>query len=333
MVHTRNLVAALAGLSLLAGCESLPELPSVFGGSSSHACPDLKAGVGSFTPPFPQACDEMKVAASGLRWIELAQGDASKGSPEPNATVVVSYEGFLANSGQQIDSSYARGEAGVFQISEMIDGWGQALQAMNPGDEWLVYIPAGLAYGDEARGDVIPANSDLVFRMRLDGFLSAADLAAASAPTPVPAPVETPAPVEALGPDMAAWQENFPWDASRPGVNPLASGVSYIVLEQGNSPVRNALRADTVVIHYEGRLAESSAFFDSSWSRGEPSTFAVSGVIPGFTEVLTYMHPGDRVLVHIPADQAYGDDGAGDAIPPGADIMFQINLLEIQPAE
>lgn len=93
------------------------------------------------------------------------------------------------------------------------------------------------------------------------------------------------------------------------------------------------MRSDTVVVHYEGRLAETSEFFDSSWSRGEPATFPVDGLVPGFTEMLTFMRPGDRVLVHIPADQAYGDRGAGDTIPPNADLMFQINLLQIQPAE
>jgi len=92
------------------------------------------------------------------------------------------------------------------------------------------------------------------------------------------------------------------------------------------------VRSDDVVIHYEGRIAETSEFFDSSWSRGEPATFPVGGLIPGFTEALTYMRPGDRVLVHIPADQAYGDAGSGDAIAPNTDIMFQINLLAIKPA-
>ncbi len=333
MSKTRKISIALAGLAFLAGCESLPTVPNIFSGGSSTACPALNAGEGPFTPPFPVACDEMRTAASGLRWIALTEGDASKGSPGPDATVVVSYEGFLASSGEKIDSSYARGEAGVFQIAEIIDGWGLALQQMSPGDEWLVHIPAALAYGSEARGEHIPANSDLVFRMKLDGFLSSADLAAAAAgPAPEPQPAEVAGPVEALGPDMAAWQAFLPWDAGKPGVNQLDSGVSYIVLERGKSTTRNAVRSDDVVIHYEGRVAETSEFFDSSWSRGEPATFPVGGLIPGFTEALTYMRPGDRILVHIPADQAYGDAGSGDAIAPNTDIMFQINLLAIKPA-
>ena len=333
--------SAVSALMLLAGCQNLPTLPAIF--TANTACPDLNAGPGAFTPPFPSSCSGMKTTNSGLRSIELAEGATSKGSPNADATVVVSYEGFLAESGKQIDSSYARGEASVFKLGDLTDGMSQALQSMHPGEERLVFIPAELAYGSEARGDLIPANSDLVFRLKLDGFLSAAELEAAAAgpaPKAEPAAATTPSKPssaigvsEALGPDMTAWQTNFPWDTSKPGVNNLPSGVSYLVLESGNSPTRNALRSDKVVIHYEGRLAETSEFFDSSWSRGEPAVFPVSGVIPGFTEVLTYMRPGDRVLVHIPSDMAYGADGAGELIGPGADLMFQINMLAIQTPE
>jgi peptidylprolyl isomerase len=59
----------------------------------------------------------------------------------------------------------------------------------------------------------------------------------------------------------------------------------------------------------------------------------VGALIPGFTEALTYMHPGDRFLVHIPSALAYGERGAGESIPPNADLMFQIIMLEVFPTE
>jgi FKBP-type peptidyl-prolyl cis-trans isomerase len=330
----RKIAIATSSLVILAGCESLPTAPTIFGGSGANACPDFATGSGPFTPPYPAACDTMKTTASGVKFIPLAAGDPSKGTPGPDATVVVNYEAFLEESGKRIDSSYGRGESSVYKVSDLIDGWGQAVQLMNPGDEWLVYVPSELAFGDEPLGDLIPADADLVYRIQLDGYLSAADLAAVAAPVEAAPEPEAPAGiVEQLGPDMAAWGAFFPWDASKPGVNTLDSGVSYVLLERGNSPTRNAVSSDSVVIHYEGRLAETSEFFDSSWSRGEPATFSVGGVIPGFTEILTFMRPGDRVLVHIPADQAYGADGAGDSVPLNADLMFQINLLQIVPAE
>ena len=334
MSQLKNIFAGAAGLAILAGCTSVPSMPGGFGETATSACPELARGSGPFTPPFPSSCDTMVSTASGVRYIPLASGDPSKGSPGPDATVVVNYEAFLEADGTRIDSSYARGESSVYKISDLIDGWGEAMQLMVPGDEWLVSVPSELAFGEEPLGELVPANADLVYRIQLDGFLSAADIAAVAAPRPE-APVEAPAQAiaEPLGPDMQAWQAFFPWDAAKPGVNQLESGVSYVLLERGNSPTRNAMRSDKVVVHYEGRLAATSEFFDSSWSRGEPATFPVDGLVPGFTQILTFMRPGDRVLVHIPADQAYGERGAGDAVPPNADLMFQINLLQIQPAE
>lgn len=334
----RKIACAGAAFTLLAGCQNLPSTSGILSGFGSKACPDFSRASGDYTPPFPASCETMQTSASGLRWIELAPGLSEKGTPKGDATVVVNYEGYLADSGKQIDSSYARGESSVFQMAELTDGMAMALQNMSPGEERIVFIPSDLAYGDEARGDLIPANSDLVFRLKLEGYLSAAELAAAADPAPAAADTASAKPTpnfqtdEPLGPDMDAWASNFPWDVTTPGVNVLDSGVSYKVLTRGGSSSRNAILSDQVVIHYEGRVAETSEFFDSSWSRGEPSTFPVSGVIPGFTEVLTYMRPGDHVLVHIPADMAYGDEARGEIIKPNSDLMFQIFMLQIKPA-
>ncbi len=335
----RKIACAGAAFTLLAGCQNLPSTSGILSGFGTKTCPDFSRASGAYTPPFPASCETMQTTASGLRWIDLAPGLADKGTPKGDATVVVNYEGYLADSGKQIDSSYARGESSVFQLAELTDGMAEALQSMTPGAERIVFIPSALAYGDEARGDLIPANSDLVFRLKLEGFLSAAELAQAAG-TPEPEASATasakPTPVfetdEPLGPDMDGWAANFPWDPSAPGVNVLDSGVSYKVLTRGGSSSRNAILSDEVVVHYEGRLAETSDFFDSSWANGGPATFPVSGVIPGFTEVLTYMRPGDNVIVHIPAAMAYGDEARGDIITPNSDLMFQIFMLAIKPA-
>ena len=317
---------SLAGLALV-GCASLPEISvpgSIFGGADSSDCPRLMRGPSDFTPPFPAECRTMNKTATGVRYIPIVNGDVNSGSPGADATIVVNYEAFLAADGKPIDSSYARGESSVFQLTELIDGWAEAVGFMNPGDEWLVFVPAAQAFGSEPLGDLIPANSDLVYRVHLEGFLSAADIAQVATDVPAIA-------VEAEGPDMAAWQASFPWDGERQDATTLPSGVSVVVLEKGETDGPAPLEGDQVLIHYEGRLAETSTFFDSSWSRGEPTVFEAGKLIPGFNEALSLMQVGDRFLVHIPADQAYGDDGAGDDIPPGADLMFQIELLEIRP--
>ena len=316
-------LAGGAAAFALSACQSLPvpNVPTGIFNSGANECPALQTGPAAFIPPFPDACDSMNKTASGVRYIPITNGDINAGSPGGDATIVVSYQAFLAKTGAQIDSSYDRGESSVFQMSELIDGWAEAISYMNPGDEWLVFVPSAEAFGSEPLGDVIPANSDLVYRVLLEGFLSAGDLAAVANTAPEPETVM-------IGPDMAAWQANFPWDPARDVVTTLPSGVSIVPLERGAGE-RAPVEGEQVLIHYEGRLAETSTFFDSSWSRGEPTEFTVGKLIPGFNEALKLMHVGDRVIVHIPADQAYGERAVGEDIPANSDLMFQIELLDI----
>ncbi|MEO0548579.1 MAG: FKBP-type peptidyl-prolyl cis-trans isomerase [Pseudomonadota bacterium] len=328
MTDIRSAIYLGVSAFVLAGCQSLSALPStgssVFTGVSSAPCPAYMAGPSDFTAPFPAKCDEMQLSASGLRWIPVKDGDPARGTPGADATVVVNYEGFLAENGLKIDSSYSRGESSVYTVPELLEGWGEVIQKMSPGDEWLVFIPSELAFGDEAVGDLIPAGADVVFQVELEGFLSAEELAAAGAEAAADAPAG-----ELQGPDMAAWQAYLPWDPGAIDVTTTDSGLAFVVLERGDPEGERPTPEDRVILHYEGRLADTTEFFDSSWSVGEPAEFTVGGLISGFTEALTLMRPGDRYLVHLPAELAYGDEGAGEAIPPNADLVFQINLLAI----
>ena len=332
-MHPRlGLIAGLASTLIFTGCAGLPDVSipsvptSIFSGDSSD-CPALPTGPAPYQPPFPESCRSMNKTASGVKYIPILNGDVMAETPGSDATIVVNYEVFLADTGERIDSSYARGESSVFPIADLIDGWAEAVRLMNPGDEWLVFVPSEQAFGGEALGDLIPPNSDLVYRVQLEGFLSQLELDQAAETKPS-ADLGLPS-----GPDMAAWQVNLPWNPDRPGVTTLPSGVSLVVLERGPMAGTPPTEEDLVRIHYEGRLAETSAFFDSSWSAGGPADFRVGSLIPGFTEALTYMHPGDRFLVHIPSALAYGERGAGESIPPNADLMFQIIMLEVFPTE
>ncbi len=112
-----------------------------------------------------------------------------------------------------------------------------------------------------------------------------------------------------------------------PVVLTTESGLQYEVLREADGP--SPTTDDRVVIHYRGTLTDGTQF-DSSYDRGEPSTFPVSGVIPGFGEALQLMSVGSHIRVTIPADLAYGATGAGDAVPPDATLIFEIELLEIE---
>ena len=113
----------------------------------------------------------------------------------------------------------------------------------------------------------------------------------------------------------------------KPGVKELLSGVQYEVLQAGDG--KAAGLEDKVTIHYEGRLLDDTVF-DSSYARGNPATFGVNQVVPGFSEALQNMREGDIWRVVIPAHLAYGARGAGKNIGPNETLVFKIELLEVK---
>ena len=113
---------------------------------------------------------------------------------------------------------------------------------------------------------------------------------------------------------------------AKDGVKVLPDGLQYKVLTEGNGPKPAA--TDTVTVNYRGTLINGKEF-DSSFKRGQPATFPVSGVIKGWTEALQLMPVGSKWQLFIPADLAYGDRGAGQDIGPGDTLIFEVELLSI----
>ena len=114
---------------------------------------------------------------------------------------------------------------------------------------------------------------------------------------------------------------------AKEGVVTLASGVQYKVLSRGTG--KQPTIDDTVVCQYRGTLIDGKEF-DSSYKRGQPATFAVKGVIKGWTEVLQLMPVGSKWQVIIPPALAYGERGAGADIGPNATLIFEIELVAIK---
>ena len=111
------------------------------------------------------------------------------------------------------------------------------------------------------------------------------------------------------------------------GVVALPDGLQYKILKEGNGPKPAA--TDSVVCNYRGTLLDGTEF-DSSYKRGQPATFLVSGVIKGWTEAVQLMPVGSKWQLFIPADLAYGNRGAGADIGPNATLIFEVELLSIQ---
>jgi len=111
------------------------------------------------------------------------------------------------------------------------------------------------------------------------------------------------------------------------GVKTLPSGLQYKVVKAGSG--KKPKLDDTVTVQYRGTLIDGTEF-DSSFRRGQPATFPVSGVIPGWTEALPLMEEGAKWQLFIPPKLAYGERGAGGLIGPNATLIFEVELISIQ---
>ncbi len=113
------------------------------------------------------------------------------------------------------------------------------------------------------------------------------------------------------------------------GVKATASGLQYKVVKEGTGA--QPKEKDTVMANYRGTLIDGTEF-DSSYKRGQPATFPVSGVIKGWTEALQMMKVGSKYQLFIPAKLAYGERAIGPDIGPNSTLIFEVELLDVKPA-
>lgn len=113
----------------------------------------------------------------------------------------------------------------------------------------------------------------------------------------------------------------------QPGIVELPSGLQYRVVEKGGG--KKPIPANTVKVHYRGTLIGGTEF-DSSYARGEPATFQITGIIKGWQEALVLMPEGAKWQVFIPPALAYGSGGAGQSIGPNETLIFEIELVSIE---
>ena len=242
-------------------------------------------------PDVAAAPADATKTATGLAWKVLSKGTGDR-NPKSNSMVSAHYSGWTTD-GKMFDSSVMRGKPASFPLDGVIKGWTEGLQLLVVGDKARFWIPADLAYGDSPRPGA--PKGDLVFDVEL---LEITD------PPEVPADVAAP-----------------PADAMK-----TASGLAYKVIKPGTGSAKPT-EASRVQVHYTGWTTDGE-MFDSSVVRGKPASFALKGVIKGWTEGLQLMVVGETTRFWIPAELAYGEKG-----PPGAPqgmLVFDVELLEIK---
>ncbi len=167
MLRIATLPALILGLALAAGtapsqawAQPAPPLPA----AAPPAAVDAFLAKNAKEPG-------VVVLPSGLQYKVVKAGPAGTGSPKIGDVIKVRYEGALTD-GTVFDSSMAKPRPSLMQLYNLVPGWMEALPLMHTGDEWILYVPPALGYGDQSTGP-IPANSVLVFKLQLLGWLSA----------------------------------------------------------------------------------------------------------------------------------------------------------------
>ncbi len=241
------------------------------------------------------------VQPNGLRWTDSVVGEGPEAVA--GAEVTVHYEGWL-RTGEKFDSSRDTERLFTFRLGSgrVIQGWEQGVVGMKVGGLRRLLVPSDLAYGKQGAGNgVIPANADLLFEIELFEL-------------ELP---KTQAELLELAPGMTG------------EIVEKKNGLAWVDLRLGAGDA--VKRGRTVTVEYTGWL-EDGTKFDSSRDRGRPFSFQVGArrVILGWDQGVVGMKIGGRRKLMIPAKLGYGRSGAGDDIPPNADLVFEVEVLRIE---
>jgi peptidylprolyl isomerase len=251
------------------------------------------------TPPAPTVVDEgdLTTTDSGLQYFDIVEGDGEM--PVQGQEVVVNYTAWLQDGEVYIASSDMVGGPLTFALGDemaVFAGWNEGVSTMKTGGKRFLVIPPDLALGEQGGGRV-PPNSTLLMEIELVELL----------PLMLPTEID---------------EEDF---------TVTESGLKYYDIVEGDGAT--AETGSAVTVNYTGWLT-NNVKFDSSLDGGVPFPFTLGegAVIPGWEEGVTGMKVGGKRQLIIPAELGYGEFGTG-TIPPGATLIFEVELLDVQETE
>jgi FKBP-type peptidyl-prolyl cis-trans isomerase len=211
----------------------------------------------------------------------------------------------------------------------------------SPGASWALEDKAGyiigLNLGNNLRQQEIPVTADQIIKGLRDGLgnakaqLSDQEIQGAMSQFQQQMAAKQQEKMKVLGDKNKKEGDAFlAANKAKPGVKTTASGLQYEVVKEGTGPTPKP--SDKVTVNYKGTLLDGKVF-DSSYDRGQPATFVVSQVVPGWVEALQLMKVGSKYKLVLPSSLAYGDTGAGNEIGPGSVLQFDVELLKIEPGD
>lgn len=247
---------------------------------------------------------DVKSTPSGIYYVIETPGEG-EANPDNGSLVTAHYHGTLLD-GKVFDSSVKRGEPLQFQLGGVIPGWQETIPMLKKGGKGKFLIPSALAYGSRGAGNAIPPNSALVFEIELVDFADQAAVAAKQ---------------NTIDQQLIATfiKEN------KLETKQTESGIHYIMEKEGKGDTHPNLDSK-VTVHYHGTLLDGTVF-DSSVDRGEPISFGLRQVIPGWQQAIPLLKKGGKAKFIIPSPLAYGGRPSGK-IPANSVLIFDVELFD-----
>lgn len=248
--------------------------------------------------PTTVTADQLTKTASGLQYFDIDKGSGAEA--QKKSTVATDYTIWVKTDAGYDYVSSSEGSSPInFVIGRgdmVFPGWEEGATGMKVGGKRLLVVPPDLGMGAAGNGSSIPANATLVLEIQL----------------------------------KSTHEPQVPTKVNEKDFTTTPSGLKYYDFKVGDGALPTA--GQTVEVHYTGWL-EDGTQFDSSLDRGEPISFALGkgNVIPGWDEGIATMKVGGKRQLVIPAKLGYGDTGAGSIIPPGATLIFEVELVSINP--
>ncbi|KAJ3036321.1 hypothetical protein HK097_003875 [Rhizophlyctis rosea] len=268
---------------------------------------DVKDAVKAAAPKKGEE-EGIEYAADGNGWKKqiLVAGDG-KATPQKGDMISMHYTGTFAKDGKKFDSSLDRGQPleAPIGVGNLIRGWDEAVLTMTKGEKAKLLVDYTAAYGEQGHPGGIPPKSDLIFELELVDFKKSNRVE-----------VEEVVPIIPIEDQVVAAEGNN-W--------------KKVIVKEGDG-VSFPSKGDKIVMQYTGRFQSSGKKFDSSLERGTPLEIPIGAgmLIRGWDEGVPTMSVGEKALLYVGHEAAYGEGGFEPVIPPKADLVFEVELLEIK---